>query len=1046
MVYQSSSWTFGTVSNESGTIIGRVETSDWKTCWKKGANGLDSSIDPARRAAPLVRDERMAGEGCCCDRRKVAGAKDLELNGGREEEERGGVVIDDVRRPPACRPLLSVLVSSLGPISASLHYSVTVPSPLPLLLPFPPTGSPFLPFFLLSSSRRLGWLGSQAISSLSLYYLRLPALRVPSLPCAYLPCPPSPTPLCHPSSMRAPSLRPPPAEVPDGNAREEELVFDTVQAALIRKEGVAREEELVFDTVQAALVRHGPGCNGSPDGAAREEELVFDCVHAALVAHSPGPDGAAREEELVFDCVHAALVAHSPGPDGAAREEELVFDCVHAALVAHSPGPDGAAREEELVFDCVHAALVAHGTGQLQRLELRCVADGRVLLHAAIATSFWCQPQTDVRVHMVTPDGTRWILIPTDSSAFLLAIGFARALATSLSAHLASAAAQTYPPHAYVPVPPTLQLPPNTLLFLDITLHRMRKPEAVTAAAAAAATAQGQSGGAASSRRRKSSTHSLPHSSTPSEADLDPNQDPDMDGDMSDALSVVSAADSISSSFSSRSAPVSPSKLFRNAWPGGLSSASGLHGSASSLASASAKTPPGTPPLAGAAASGVPLGRTSMGRAAIEKGGEEAEGVEGVKGADGVRRSGGPATKEVGGVTSGAAANRAAQQAVCKDNAAVKGAVHTNLSACVGSATRGQNRQAGREGEAGGEGPGEGFREGVTGGSGGVRYGGAAADWSGMDRLRALEDKIDRLADITRLWLGRSAPWPASSRRGQKLPPRGAAASGRSEERDGAIGGTSRGDRRLNDVLSHHAIGGESDRESRRGEAMERAVRRLVGLGVGNGGGIGSGTEANGSGADGNAREGEGGRGRNESGEGRGDGEEEVAYGSEGGDEEKVASRRREVQEVGEWEGGGTPKEEDMHFPTARLSPQEGEEKCDGKGRTEEELGKEAQEEEGDEEECWDSQEEEVIGVVSLVLAENRELRHMLRKSQERERRAAERCRAMEAEINRLKQLVLQQPDCGEARDLQQADDAPFEAPRDVETTPQNLQRADDTI
>ncbi|CAI5938708.1 unnamed protein product, partial [Closterium sp. NIES-64] len=299
-----------------------------------------------------------------------------------------------------------------------------------------------------------------AISSLSLYYLRLPSLRVPSLPCAYLPCPPSPTPLCHPSSMRAPSLRPPPAEVPDGNAREEELVFDTVQAALIRKEGVAREEELVFDTVQAALVRHGPGCNGSPDGAAREEELVFDCVLAALVAHSPGPDGAAREEELVFDCVHAALVAHSPGPDGAAREEELVFDCVHAALVAHSPGPDGAAREEELVFDCVHAALVAHGTGQLQRLELRCVADGRVLLHAAIATSFWCQPQTDVRVHMVTPDGTRWILMfasPTDSSAFLLAIGFARALATSLSAHLASAAAQTYPPHAYVPVPPTLQ-------------------------------------------------------------------------------------------------------------------------------------------------------------------------------------------------------------------------------------------------------------------------------------------------------------------------------------------------------------------------------------------------------------------------------------------------------------------------------------------------------------------------------------------------------------------------------------------------------------
>ncbi|CAI5972715.1 unnamed protein product [Closterium sp. NIES-64] len=531
-----------------------------------------------------------------------------------------------------------------------------------------------------------------------------------------------------------------------------------------------------------------------------------------------------------------------------------------------------------------------------------------------------------------------------------------------------------------------------------------------------------------------------------------------MDGDMSDALSVVSAADSISSSFSSRSAPVSPSKLFRNAWPGGLSSASGLHGSASSLASASAKTPPGTPPLAGAAASGVPLGRTSMGRAAIEKGGEEAEGVEGVKGADGVRRSGGPATKEVGGVTSGAAANRAAQQAVCKDNAAVKGAVvalhgnnigrdsdaqqgpnfleaspslthttaatfvkdtsssthppivllplpfilpspptsssippllppkHTNLSACVGSATRGQNRQAGREGEAGGEGPREGFREGVTGGSGGVRYGGAAADWSGMDRLRALEDKIDRLADITRLWLGRSAPWPASSRRGQKLPPRGAAASGRSEERDGAIGGTSRGDRRLNDVLSHHAIGGESDRESRRGEAMERAVRRLVGLGVGNVGGIGSGTEANGSGADGNAREGEGGRGRNESGEGRGDGEEEVA------------SRRREVREVGEWEGGGTPKEEDMHFPTARLSPQEGEEKCDGKGRTEEELGKEAQEEEGDEEECWDSQEEEVIGVVSLVLAENRELRRMLRKSQERERRAAERCRAMEGE------------------------------------------------
>ncbi|CAI5509995.1 unnamed protein product, partial [Closterium sp. Naga37s-1] len=123
-------------------------------------------------------------------------------------------------------------------------------------------------------------------------------------------------------------------------------------------------------------------------------------------------------------------------------------------------GLDGAAREEELVFDGVHAALVAHGPGQLQRLELRCVAGGRVLLHAAVTTSFWCQPQTDVRVHMVTPDGTRWILMfasPADSSAFLLAIGFARALAASLSAHLASATAQTYPPHAYVPVPPTLQ-------------------------------------------------------------------------------------------------------------------------------------------------------------------------------------------------------------------------------------------------------------------------------------------------------------------------------------------------------------------------------------------------------------------------------------------------------------------------------------------------------------------------------------------------------------------------------------------------------------
>ncbi|CAI5503776.1 unnamed protein product [Closterium sp. Naga37s-1] len=901
---------------------------------------------------------------------------------------------------------------------------------------------------------------------------------------------------CHPSWR---------SQVPDGKAREEELVFDTVQAALIRKEGVAREEELVFDTVQAALVRHGPGSGWS-------------------------------------------------SPDGAAREEELVFDCVHAALVAHSPGPDGAAREEELVFDCVHAALVAHGTGQLQRLELRCVADGRVLLHAAIATPFWCQPQTDVRVHMVTPDGTRWILMfasPTDSSAFLLAIGFARALATSLSAHLASAAAQTYPPHAYVPVPPTLQdvllstgghrsqaeggdtvqvaltawaadpftsphlpppkpflvtqgkgvklllgshkalealeqgvvgmrkggrrflavspsaagrgdfpslppnLPPNTLLFLDITLHRMRKPgAAAAAAAAAAATAQGQSGGAASSRRRKSSTHSLPHSSTPSEADLDPNQDPDMDSDMSDALSVVSAADSISSSFSSRSAPVSPSKLFRNAWPGGLSSASGLHGSASSLASASAKTPPGTPSLAGAAdASGFPHGPTSMGRAVCEGGGERVRGIKGDRRADGVRDTEVSAAKAVEGLQAGAAVDSSTQQAVFKDSSAsAKGAVdggggaaaaaavaaaavvwngndsgatkcdvravaetlsalpngemadqqHTNLSACVGSATRGQNRQAGREGEEAVEGPGDGFREGGTGGSGGVRYGGAAADWSGMDRLRALEDKIDRLADITRLWLGRSAPWPASSRRGQKLPPRGAAASGRSEVRDGAIGGTSRGDRRLNDVLSHHAIGGESDRESRRGEAMERAVRRLVGLGVGNGGGIGSGTEANGSGADGNAREGEGGRGRNESGEGRGDGEEEVAYGSEGGDEEeKVASRRREVREVGEWEGGGTPKEEDMHFPTARLSPQEGEEKCDGKGRTEEELGKEAQEEEGDEEECWDSQEEEVIGVVSLVLAENRELRRMLRKSQERERRAAERCREMEGECRK---------------------------------------------
>ncbi|CAI7752040.1 unnamed protein product [Closterium sp. NIES-54] len=54
-------------------------------------------------------------------------------------------------------------------------------------------------------------------------------------------------------------------------------------------------------------------------------------------------------------------------------------------------GLDGAAREEELVFDGVHAALVAHGPGQLQRLELRCVADGRVLLHAAVTTSFWCQ-------------------------------------------------------------------------------------------------------------------------------------------------------------------------------------------------------------------------------------------------------------------------------------------------------------------------------------------------------------------------------------------------------------------------------------------------------------------------------------------------------------------------------------------------------------------------------------------------------------------------------------------------------------------------------
>ncbi|CAI5460957.1 unnamed protein product [Closterium sp. Yama58-4] len=459
------------------------------------------------------------------------------------------------------------------------------------------------------------------------------------------------------------------------------------------------------------------------------------------------------------------------------------------ALLLYAASPDGAAREEEeLVFGAVQAALVAHGPGQLQRLELRCVADGRVLLHAAVTVTFWCQPQTDVRVHMVTPDGTRWILMfssAADSSAFLLAIGFARALATSLSAHLASAAAQTYPPLTYVPVPPTLQdvllstgghrsqaeggdtvqvavtawladpftsphlpplkpflvtqgkgvklllgshkalealeqgivgmrkggrrflsvsttaagrgdfpslppnLPLNTLLFLDITLHRMRKPNAsasLAAASPAGATAQGQSGGAASSRRRKSSTHSLPHSSTPSEADvdpnLDPNLDPDMDSDMSDALSVASAADSISSSFSSRSTPVSPSKLFRNAWPGGLSSASGLHGSASSLASASAKTPPGTPPLAGAAAaSGVPLGRTSMGRAASERGGQEAEGVEGVKGADGVRRVDavrrldGPATKEVGGVTAGAAANRAEQQAVCKDNAAVKGAV-----------------------------------------------------------------------------------------------------------------------------------------------------------------------------------------------------------------------------------------------------------------------------------------------------------------------------------------------------------------------------------
>ncbi|CAI5476636.1 unnamed protein product [Closterium sp. Yama58-4] len=141
----------------------------------------------------------------------------------------------------------------------------------------------------------------------------------------------------------------------------------------------------------------------------------------------------------------------------------VVFTVAIAQVVVRRvlAGLDGAAREEELVFDAVHAALVAHGPGQLQRLELRAVADGRVLLHAAIATSFWCQPQTDMRVHMVTPDGTRWILMfasPTESWAFLLAIGFARALATSLSAHLASAAAQTYPPHAYVPVPPTLQV------------------------------------------------------------------------------------------------------------------------------------------------------------------------------------------------------------------------------------------------------------------------------------------------------------------------------------------------------------------------------------------------------------------------------------------------------------------------------------------------------------------------------------------------------------------------------------------------------------